>query len=70
MRYFHKPGTIVFSMQSPLYKSNLTLLSWFLLDFAYLSMLFILEMVCNAGSADHLKNKYYAQISKLCGNGG
>ena len=31
--------------QAPLYVPNLTLLAWFLPDFAYLCMLFILEVV-------------------------
>ena len=40
--------------QAPSNKPNLTLLAWYLPDLAYLSMLFILEIVC---TADHLKNK-------------
>ncbi len=43
--------------QAPSYEPNLTLLAWYLPDITYLSMLFILEMVCTACSADHLKNK-------------
>ena len=43
--------------QAPSYETNLTLLTWFLLEIAYLNMLFILEVVCTAVSADHLKNK-------------
>ncbi len=41
--------------KAPSYEFNLTLLVWFLPDFAYLSMLFILEMICTACSADNLK---------------
>ena len=57
--------------QVPSYESNLTLLAWFLPDFAYLRMLLIPEMVCTAGSVDHLKNKSHAmaQISHSVGNG-
>ncbi len=36
--------------QAPSYEPNLTLLAWFLRDLAYLSMLFILEVVCTACS--------------------
>ncbi len=36
---------------------NYKLLAWFLPDLAYLSMLFILEVLCTAGSAEDLKNK-------------
>ncbi len=43
--------------QAPSYEPNLTLLSWFLQDLAFLSMLFILEVLCTACSAEHLKNK-------------
>ncbi len=42
---------------APSYVSNLTLLAPFSTELAYLSMLFILDMVCTAGSADHLKNQ-------------
>ena len=49
------------------YEPNLTLLGWYLSEFAYLSMLFIPEVVYIEGSADHLKNKQHAQISKLSG---
>ena len=47
----------------PSHESNLTLLAWFLPDLAYLSMLFIFEMVCRSSP----KNKYHAQISQLWG---
>ncbi len=40
--------------QAPSYESNLTLLTPFPTELAYLSMLFILEVVC---TAYHLKNK-------------
>ena len=43
--------------QVPSYEPNLTFLAWFLRDLAYLSMLFILEVLCTTGSAEHLKNK-------------
>ncbi len=43
--------------QAPSYGPNVTLLAWFLRDLAYLSMLFILEVLCTACSAEHLKNK-------------
>ena len=36
--------------QKPSNESNLTLLAWFLPEFAYSSMLFILELVCSAHS--------------------
>ena len=39
------------------YEPNLTLLTWFPRDLVYLSMLFILEVLCTEGSAEHLKNK-------------
>ncbi len=41
----------------PSYVPNLTFLVPFPTDFAYLSMLFILEVLCTAGRAEHLKNK-------------
>ena len=53
--------------QTPSYELNLTLLALFLPKFRYLSMLIILQVVCTAFSADHLKNKLHAQISPLCG---
>ena len=34
------------SYQAPSYEPNLTLLAWLLSEFAYLNMLFILEVVC------------------------
>ncbi len=43
--------------QAPSYEHNLILLAWILQDLAYLSMLFILEVLCTACSAEHLKNK-------------
>ena len=43
--------------KAPFIESNLTLLAPFPTQLAYLSMLYILEIVCNACSADHLKNK-------------
>ncbi len=39
------------------YEPNLSLLAPLHKELAYFSMLFILEVVCTAGSADHLKNK-------------
>ncbi len=51
--------------QAPSYEPNLTSLVWFLPEIAYLIMLSILEVVCTACSADHLKNKQHAQISQL-----
>ncbi len=39
------------------YESILTFLAPFPTELAYLSMLFILEVLCTAGSAEHLKNK-------------
>ncbi len=35
--------------QAPSYEHILTLRAWFLRDLAYLSMLFILEVLCTAG---------------------
>ncbi len=43
--------------QAPSYEPNLTLLAGFLRDLAYLSMLFILEVLCTASSAERLKDK-------------
>ena len=43
--------------RAPSYEPNFALLEWFLSELAYLSMLFILEVVCRVGSEDHLKNK-------------
>ena len=57
LRYRHKWSTIVFSILGAYYESNLTLLAFFPPEIAYLGMLFIIEMVCTACSADHLKNK-------------
>ncbi len=43
--------------QAPSYGPKLTLLAWFLPEFAYLSMISILEMACTACSGGHLKYK-------------
>ena len=43
--------------QAPVYESNLTLLAPVPTKFAYLSIVFILEMICTACIADHLKDK-------------
>ncbi len=43
--------------QAPSYEPSHTLIAWFLRDLAYLSMIFILEVLCIAGSAEDLKNK-------------
>ena len=43
--------------QAPSYEPDRTLIAWFLPKFAYLSMLFILDVVWTAGSADHIKYK-------------
>ncbi len=51
-------GLYMYSVyQAPSYEYNLTLLTGFLSEIAYLIILFILEVVCTSGSADHLKNK-------------
>ena len=47
------------------YKPNVTLLAGFFPKFACLSMYFILEMACTAGSASDPKNKLHAQIIPL-----
>ena len=49
--------------QAPSYEHNLTLLAWFLLEFAYLRIPFILQMSC---SVVYLKNKWHPHISPLC----
>ena len=51
--------------QASYYESDLTLLALVLSAFAYWSVPFILEVVCTAGTADHLKNKKHDQLSKL-----
>ena len=38
------------------YEPNLTLLAWFLQDLAYLRMLFVLEVLCTAGSTSRINN--------------
>ncbi len=43
--------------QAPSYEPNLTFLATFSTELAYLSMLFILDVLCTAGSAEHIKNK-------------
>ncbi len=43
--------------QAPSYEPSFTLLAGFLRNFAFLSMLFILEVLCTVCSAEHLKNK-------------
>ncbi len=43
--------------QAPSYEPNLIFLAQFPTELAYLSMLFILEVLCTACSAEHLKNK-------------
>ena len=43
--------------QAPPYEPNLKLLAPFPTELAYLSMLFILEELCTACSAEDLKNK-------------
>ena len=58
------PLCSVYNVPGTIFCANLTLLAQFLPDFAFLSMPFVLEMVC---TADHLKNKWHAQISQLCG---
>ena len=57
LRYCHKCGIFVIWIPGTILEPNLTFLEWFLPEIAYLSMLFILEVVCTAGSAEHLKNK-------------
>ena len=49
---------------APSYEPNPTLPAFFLPEIAYLSMLSILELVCTACSADHLKNKYITCSNK------
>ncbi len=51
--------------QAPCYEHNLTMLVPFPTELAYLSIIFILEVVCTACSADHLKNRWHAQITNL-----
>ena len=49
--YRHKCGPLCSVHQAPSDEPNLTLQAWFLRDLAYLSMLFILQVL------EHLKNK-------------
>ena len=66
--YCHKCVPMCSVCQVPSYGPNLTLLALFSAELAYLSMLFILEMIHTACSADHLKNKEHAQMRKSDGN--
>ena len=53
-----KSGIIVFSTQSPSYELSFTLLTWSLPRLAYLSILFILDLVSAAHSAGQPEIKH------------
>ena len=66
-RYCSKLGTSAFSITSAIIYASYHF-AWFLPKLPYLSMPFILNLVCTARSAGQFRNKWHAQIGEPCGN--